>query len=707
MKKYLLIALVSLFAFASCSKESSEAPEVNTDKTVNLTFTSKRPQLKSDTKTAWDAASSSIFWSTGDKIRVGYTLNGDWMGQSSAGSAKFYTSDAVSIDLDNQSLGTFKVPISGSNFADPKTSGSYQFYAIYPSSILTSTSVSNPSAQSITVPTTQTLESGTFDSRADILVGQSSAMALEGLPTDPISLSWTRLVAHADLTFSNLAFVGTEIVNKITLTFNEDAKVAGAVSVNIPAGTAGTGSSNVLELSSSTGISSSSSSFEAWACVLPVTFTSLNVEIKTDKATYTKSISGFGSRTFKKNARNTLTINMNEAIRTEISGQLVANGYYVVSYNNKMMTVGTEGNAYRGYADKNTEDPSSDAIWAITYVSSSGAYTIHSVSVDKDLYGSTSSNSTLSFSSGSNLTNLFEIEKTDSESTTYKISPKEGSRHLGYNISSPRFAIYVGSDQLPIAIDLTSVTYVPDPVINVTSDNPMSVANTASTGTIQYTIDNPTSATLTASTTASWISIINYGTGTVTFDVAAQESGATARSGVITLKYTGAPDVDVTVNQAAGEGGSSITTLTNANIKAAGAGATGYSSWSLKDDNNNSYSAYAIKNQHSNATSNYHYLQIRKYNSPTAYYIQIPELGTKITQIKMTVSGSSQPMTGGSNTATLYFSASNTTSSTGTGVASGTGASSVTIDCSSLNLNTGYITAGGAVRIWDIEITYE
>ena len=72
----------------------------------------------------------------------------------------------------------------------------------------------------------------------------------------------------------------------------------------------------------------------------------------------------------------------------------------------------------------------------------------------------------------------------------------------------------------------------------------------------------------------------------------------------------------------------------------------------------------------------------------------------------MTVSSSSQPMTGGSNSAKLYFSASNSTASAGDGVASGSGASTVTIDCSSLNLNTGYITADGAVRIWDIEITY-
>ena len=148
-------------------------------------------------------------------------------------------------------------------------------------------------------------------------------------------------------------------------------------------------------------------------------------------------------------------------------------------------------------------------------------------------------------------------------------------------------------------------------------------------------------------------------------------------------------------------------TLSNANIVNAGAGANSYKNWTISDDNDNTWSAYAIKNQHSNATSSYHYLQIKKYASNTAYYIQVPEFGTKITQIVMTVSGSNQPMTGGGNSATLYFSNSNSTSATGTGVASGTGTSSVTIDCSSLDLNSGYITAGGAVRIWDVTVTYE
>lgn len=169
------------------------------------------------------------------------------------------------------------------------------------------------------------------------------------------------------------------------------------------------------------------------------------------------------------------------------------------------------------------------------------------------------------------------------------------------------------------------------------------------------------------------------------------------------------PNSSVTINIAATQ--SSVTpddkTLTNANIVEAGSGGTGYGEWSITDSNGKVWNAYAIKNQHSNATSAYHFLQIKKYGSNTAYYIQVPEYGTKITSLEMTVSGSSKPMDGGGNTATLFFSAENSTAADGDGVASGTGESTVTIDCSGLNLNTGYITASGAVRIWDVKVTYE
>lgn len=146
-------------------------------------------------------------------------------------------------------------------------------------------------------------------------------------------------------------------------------------------------------------------------------------------------------------------------------------------------------------------------------------------------------------------------------------------------------------------------------------------------------------------------------------------------------------------------------TLTNENIVAAGKAVSGYQDWKVTDGASRTWNAHAIKNTHSAATAANHFLQIKKGSSSEAYYIQIPNLGENIQSITMTVSSTSKPMEGGGNTNTVYFSASNSTSAAGVGVVSGKDASSITIDASELALQTGYITAGGAVRIWNITVT--
>ena len=65
--------------------------------------------------------------------------------------------------------------------------------------------------------------------------------------------------------------------------------------------------------------------------------------------------------------------------------------------------------------------------------------------------------------------------------------------------------------------------------------------------------------------------------------------------------------------------------------------ADGYGKKTLTDENGNTWNAFAICNYHSKATNTQYYLQIKKYDdSNTAYYIQVPALGSKITKIEMT-----------------------------------------------------------------------
>ena len=253
--------------------------------------------------------------------------------------------------------------------------------------------------------------------------------------------------------------------------------------------------------------------------------------------------------------------------------------------------------------------------------------------------------------------------------------------------------------------DGTGTTYAPGATFAITANTTLYAKWTPNTHDITMPA-NDTYGTYAASATDD----VPYGTEvTLTYTPASNYENYVATWSVNGEKISGnkftMPDAAVTVTVSLNE--VFDMTLSNSDIVSAGAAADSYDSYSITDNNSKTWNAYAIKKAHSGATSSYHYLQIKAYASSTAYYIQVPEYGRKITKLEMTVSGSNQPMTSGGNGATLFFSASNSTSATGTGVASGAGGSKVTIDCSSLNLNTGYITANGAVRIWDVKVTYD
>lgn len=105
------------------------------------------------------------------------------------------------------------------------------------------------------------------------------------------------------------------------------------------------------------------------------------------------------------------------------------------------------------------------------------------------------------------------------------------------------------------SVEIKSGTYAPKPRINVTSSNPMAVSNANDLHTITYTISNPSGASISASASVAWIHDFDYSVdGEVSFEVDAQTAGDPARSGNITLSYTGADNVVVVVNQAAGAG---------------------------------------------------------------------------------------------------------------------------------------------------------
>lgn len=352
MKRILIPICCAALTLVACQKEQyvPEVPKTPETTETVLTFTSGKPGLDADTKTAWDSENNAIVWTSGDRIKVGYTLDDTWMGQDGPGTAKFYTSNNVSIDGTHANIGTFTVP---GNFKN-EPAGDAVFYGVYPATSIGNDAPGAPSV-TVTIPTRQTPGANTFDKSADIMVGRTETIHLEGsFPTDPLELGWERIVAHADLSFTNLAIDGDTEVDKITLVFNEDAKVVGNITVDATTGTVttGVGTVNQVEISG-TNLSIASKTIHAWASLLPVTFTSVDVTVKTDAATYHRSITGI-SKTFKKNARNTLSVNMASATRT-VNTPLIPNGNYV-------LVAQKDGKYYAISSDKNNNKDRRDRI---------------------------------------------------------------------------------------------------------------------------------------------------------------------------------------------------------------------------------------------------------------------------------------------------------------------------------------------------------
>lgn len=563
MKKFLFIALAFLFAFVSCSKESNETPVVK-DNVVSLTFTSKRPQLKSESKTAWDEASSSIVWSATDKIKVGFTFNDNWWAQNIAYSSenenpndhiKFYQSDAVTIDENNSSIGTFSVPAT---FTGPADLGSYVFYAVYPNTAIENNNDGAPNVK-VTLKSSQIPAANSFDGSADILVGKSDAISSEGFPEDPIEITWNRVVAHGLFTLKNFQGVQSdETVMKVVLTAQEGANLTGKQTVSISNGTvtATNESSNEVTLSGS-GLAfvteGSDVNLKVWLSVIPVTLTSLKVEVYTNKSLYVREITNI-SKTLKQNACNKLAIKMDDADKTpQTEYDWVKKSLSAITSSDVFVIVGNNGanyamNHYNLNSDgapiatavsvsgnKLSSSPSDNLQWNLT--SDSNGYMFYPNGVTNRWLNLTNNNNGLRVSSNSSngkywsLDNTGYLKGTDTQGNTrylgiYNSTDWRSYKTTGGNIEGQTFAFYVRTTKTPSK-----------PAPTITFSDPTTTVNVGEKVTNVATID-PSSLSITYSSSNSAIATVNASTGEVT--------GVSEGSATITASFAGNEDYDET-----------------------------------------------------------------------------------------------------------------------------------------------------------------
>lgn len=479
MKKFFsFLAIASaILAFNSCEQQGVEE-----FKSVDhLTFTSAKPEIQdaADTKTGWTG--SSVQWLAGDKIRVGFTLDGAWQssGKDDDTTPRFYASSALDADTD---IASFSVPFGDNTFQESvkELEGGIVFYGVYPSSACSAAQKDAPNL-SVTIPYDQQPSASSFDASADFMVGQSKPV--EAMTEDPILMSWNRVVALADITLKGLNVLEGEKLLYLTLTAQESANLAGSQIVNVTDGTyTANKSTNEIKLDLSS-LEINSNNLEVWAVLLPETVSYLKVVLETDSATYTKEISGL-SLSFKKNKRNILGIKMENAERIEKAPteQVIEGGNYVIAatYNNNdyMMTAATSGNI-QGVSNLSTTTDSEgrliadeDAVWTISYDSDNGVYYVYSASSNKFLNG-TAGSTNLKLVDESDKTGFSGVKNSD-ETFSLTVSSSSTTRGIGYNHNngSPRFGMYsitskeqitklnlipAVAEEKPVTIDFTTI----------------------------------------------------------------------------------------------------------------------------------------------------------------------------------------------------------------------------------------------------------
>ena len=324
-RAFYFFAVAALACVTACQREvlpEAEAPENET----TFTFVSAKPVLEEEISTRTEWTGETIQWSKDDQIRMAYTVAGVWQGASDESTTpKLYASNHLEEATD---VAEFTVNASFKSTA----TGTHVFYGLYPGS-LSETDFSGAPKASINIPTEQTPAADSFDGAADVMIGVSEELAEKPSSEETVLMSWTRLVAHADLTIKNLTINEGETIDNVTLTAQEGADLVGMHSLDLVTGEVSNaqGVTNEIVIKAKN-LTYANNTIKVWASMLPATLTELTVTVETDKAFYVRSFSGF-TREFKQNKHNTMNIGMTSAVRTEKATNLED---YEESFNNTL-----------------------------------------------------------------------------------------------------------------------------------------------------------------------------------------------------------------------------------------------------------------------------------------------------------------------------------------------------------------------------------
>ena len=311
------LMLSGVLALSSCVKERK--PQEPAERPT-VWLSSAKPQLSENqdetTKTQWTG--ETIYWSEGDMVKVATKGDGSWLAEDGTLAATGAIVKSNSAVGDDCATTRFSVP---SEFLETKHEN-WQFYAVYPASCVTGTCTTSDGGFPVRIPQVQiplrNESVRSYDPSADLLVGKTSQItSLEY--GDEYEMLWERAVAHLDLNFLNLPNIeaGEKLISIVIRTDNplvNNFTLGADGELALPQMSGTDNVLTVLQRSNNIVLEEDASIKDVWLCVRPCTISKMSVEILTDKAVYEKSWTGI-SRTFSRNRRNIMNVNMKGAKR--------------------------------------------------------------------------------------------------------------------------------------------------------------------------------------------------------------------------------------------------------------------------------------------------------------------------------------------------------------------------------------------------------
>ena len=463
--KFFMSMAAAVVALSSCQKEieSKDAPAKEKG-VLSITVKATQDALKSEAGTKTYIDGTSIFWGTGEYMKIGV-----FDGEGTA----WGTSNNESADLWNgQQQALFEFSIT------PKTeSGTYTYYGMYPASAAATSTNNDPATYKVNLPAAQNATASSYDPKAYILVAKPDA-GHDAVMTD-WDAAFRRATALNKITLKNLP----EDIKRVSITAPENVKLAGGRHINLTTGQSDDIYSGVNKIDVKFDAPQATGSdvvvwFTSWDAEIPVD-ANLTIVAYSTAHTFTRTLTVANkSITFKEGCLNTLNVNMSSADQGD-NTELEPGDYVILAKNGdkyfamKAEVTGTRlvSVDYTGSLDSYNGD--GDIVWTIANTGS--AYTIKN---GTNYLGWTSGNSADFVAEESYSDEVCLMDITYNEGTYFISSNSDASRKLAKNTSNAYFAFYTGTQYkdivfVPATVDTRSdVTLAfEDAVVNLTTND--------------------------------------------------------------------------------------------------------------------------------------------------------------------------------------------------------------------------------------------